>query len=579
MTENERTALTRTILRYFDGDLSTAEREVFEQRLCSDQDAALLFARIARLDDALRQSTGSSAGAAAPPLAASDESRAAAAPGRISSGVGRWFRLSPAWIAASVMMALAGALAGGASVEHVRGAENRELRHELLSLREFREHMARFVGAFSLALDRPDAPGPAALVVAHDTLVVAGAADPEVIDRVVIEWDQDDVETIVVAKQPSASTGLVRLFSRRQVPMTIGAGPRTVTVKAIPLPEQQELLETVRPDRAWLSRSTRFLRTPHGLVSASNLPITLQWPEGNRITDDQLPLTGAAHALGELAMVITTSEGRRHLLLPPTKVGEGQPLPESKLVFDYPNGPVTVDVVFLPTESRRWPDGFPSEAGDELPRDVTLNQLPDGVRRQRVTLSLDLPSSEHRVARRVFELGGSVKLHGDEHEAQSFESLANRGIRIQQIDLSATQVRDLSFIGKARTLQSLNVSHTPVDDQSITAIGELAPQLLYLFAGDTQITDVGVREGIARCRRLQSLLLGDTQGVTEKGLEAIAENLTNLRTLALAGTRVKSVAVLSKLPRLEQLTIEGLEIPTAEIDALRMSRPALQLRP
>lgn len=116
----------------------------------------------------------------------------------------------------------------------------------------------------------------------------------------------------------------------------------------------------------------------------------------------------------------------------------------------------------------------------------------------------------------------------------------------QHLDLSQTQIADLSPLEWLMGLQSLELFDTQITD--------LAPlaglrRLHMLSLNNTQITDLSP---IAEMTRLRGLYLGNTQITDLKPLEG----LTELQRLGLDRTRITDIAPLAGLPKLENLGLD-----------------------
>jgi Leucine-rich repeat (LRR) protein len=111
------------------------------------------------------------------------------------------------------------------------------------------------------------------------------------------------------------------------------------------------------------------------------------------------------------------------------------------------------------------------------------------------------------------------------------------------------------------------------DDTILTAVTEL-PNLTYLEAGGTKITDAGVEE-LAAIKSLEVLHLWNT-AVTDSGLEPL-KKLNELRVLSLGGTSVddSGISQLVDLKNLEELRLNGTRVTDAVVEHLK-KLPKLQ---
>jgi len=126
---------------------------------------------------------------------------------------------------------------------------------------------------------------------------------------------------------------------------------------------------------------------------------------------------------------------------------------------------------------------------------------------------------------------------------QYFTSLTN-------LDLSGSQVRDVSALGSLTNLTSLNLSNTEVSD--VSALGSLT-NLTSLDLANTPTRDVSA---LGSLMNLTSLSLSVT-GVSD--VSALG-NLTNLTSLSLFKTYVRDVSALGSLTNLTSLDLTGTQV-------------------
>ena len=131
------------------------------------------------------------------------------------------------------------------------------------------------------------------------------------------------------------------------------------------------------------------------------------------------------------------------------------------------------------------------------------------------------------------------------------------------LDLSFTQVSDLSVLEKLPSLQYLDLSGTPVSDLSVL---EKLTSLQSLSLSGTQVSDLSGLE------KLPSLQYLDLSGTPVSDL-SVLEKLTSLQVLELSGTPVSDLSVLEKLTSLQVLDLSGTPVSAEEIDALRRALP------
>ena len=151
---------------------------------------------------------------------------------------------------------------------------------------------------------------------------------------------------------------------------------------------------------------------------------------------------------------------------------------------------------------------------------------------------------------------------------RSIDFLAN----LQWLDLSGTQIADLSEIKNLTNLQELYLKHSPIT--SICGIENLT-NLQKLYFSDTRITSINGIGNLTKLQKLslwgtniisicciknltnlQELDLGDTQITDLSGIE----NLINLQKLCLGGTKITNLKGIEKLTNLQELDLAETQI-------------------
>eukprot|EP00697_Spironema_sp_BW2_P007069 gnl/Spiro4/21273_TR10383_c0_g1_i1.p1 gnl/Spiro4/21273_TR10383_c0_g1~~gnl/Spiro4/21273_TR10383_c0_g1_i1.p1 ORF type:complete len:601 (+),score=132.06 gnl/Spiro4/21273_TR10383_c0_g1_i1:69-1871(+) len=146
---------------------------------------------------------------------------------------------------------------------------------------------------------------------------------------------------------------------------------------------------------------------------------------------------------------------------------------------------------------------------------------------------------------------------------------------MQRLELKNTKVRSIMSLLPCTELQSLDLTHTKVQDGDINVLAHL-PNLTELNLSSTRISRVDV---LAKCTALKSLNVRHTQVRDVSALLAC----TQLARLNISGTIVADVSALSAHPSLVELDISetALIASHAEVDFLTESRVQafLRLRP
>lgn len=573
MQPHEREEFAVLVLKYLDEQLADDEFAHLEQRLRTDPDARRLYCELTSVEDAL-------------PLALTqlvpnaDTYAAAPAAGHLVVSATEpptaRKRIATQW-RSTIAATLVGCVLCGAVFVPVVAGQNAQVQQLTGTLQEFREYIQQFVGAFHLALDTDREPGPTAIVAGYDHLVVAGAVDPQIIERVEIEWGvPNGIETIELSRHGATKDKLARLHARHRYAVQTGH-IYSVVVRAVPWESQRATVESLERGESWLGRKSSFLCTPQGLVPMHTLPVALQLTGGQRIVDDELTIDGTSFATGSLALLFTTSEGRRHVLQPPMPVMLGRPFSMSRLPFEYPNGAGMVDVVFAAFSPSEWPVEFQQPSAASFPESYDFDAMPPGTRRWPIAVNADLPPIEHRVAQRVIELGGTFNILSGIQEARTPADIPAGRFQIQTISLDHTPVRDLQFLRRLKFLQGLHLADTPVDDASLTGIHKDLPKLNWIVLSGSQITDQTIVEEVAKCPQTAYLSIGELPQLSNRSIEAIADHLTELTDLTMDDSAVTSILPLSRLPKLTRLQIHRSKVPETEFNELQRLRPDMKI--
>ncbi len=128
-------------------------------------------------------------------------------------------------------------------------------------------------------------------------------------------------------------------------------------------------------------------------------------------------------------------------------------------------------------------------------------------------------------------------------------------LQLESIDFGGTCIRpaNLAPLKQMKSLTSLNLSRTPIDDEVLAELQSLA-QLKQLYLSNTNVTDAGM-EHIAAFRSLDMLDLSDT-AVGNLGLERL-KTLGQLRHFSLSRTNITDagLAALEAMPELQSLEL------------------------
>lgn len=153
----------------------------------------------------------------------------------------------------------------------------------------------------------------------------------------------------------------------------------------------------------------------------------------------------------------------------------------------------------------------------------------------------------------------------------------NHLLGLDYLCLAETGVRGpgLKNLVRMHQLQLLDLSHLPIDDQSVRVVASLPSLVEVQLIGCTALTDA-CGESLARCKA--STLRLDQTRLTDAALDALAAD-TRLRNLWMSGTRCTGggfVRLAQKSP-LAYLSCTGSEFTQDEADALREALPDAQI--
>ncbi|MEM9062145.1 MAG: leucine-rich repeat domain-containing protein [Pseudomonadota bacterium] len=121
---------------------------------------------------------------------------------------------------------------------------------------------------------------------------------------------------------------------------------------------------------------------------------------------------------------------------------------------------------------------------------------------------------------------------------------------LTELDLSNTQVSDLTALAGLSGLQTLYLNSTQVSD--LTALAGLSG-LQTLYLNSTQVSDLTALEGLSG---LQRLYLDNTQVFDLTALESLG----GLLELWLTGTQVSDLTALARLSGLQELSLSGTQV-------------------
>jgi Leucine-rich repeat (LRR) protein len=131
--------------------------------------------------------------------------------------------------------------------------------------------------------------------------------------------------------------------------------------------------------------------------------------------------------------------------------------------------------------------------------------------------------------------------------------------RIKGLDISTTEVSDVSALGELKNLERLVLYDTQVSD--VSALGELKNLEVLVISG-TQVSDVSPLKELKNLQRL------DADRTQVSDVSALGE-LKNLKALNLHSTPLRDVSALEKLKNLEVLVISGTQVSDEDVAKLK----------
>ena len=155
---------------------------------------------------------------------------------------------------------------------------------------------------------------------------------------------------------------------------------------------------------------------------------------------------------------------------------------------------------------------------------------------------------------------------------QSFRARGQTGLAL---GFSQLQSQDIAAIADCSSLQWLELSGNPIDDEALEQLGQL-PQLRLLFLDSTHVTDKGI-DTIVKWKHLLDLDLAGTK-ITDAGVEKLLE-CQSLRALWLEGTAItdRSLQALVKLKSLQHLDVRQTSLTSEQVDFFKQSRPDVEV--
>ena len=151
--------------------------------------------------------------------------------------------------------------------------------------------------------------------------------------------------------------------------------------------------------------------------------------------------------------------------------------------------------------------------------------------------------------------------------------------KLRRLGLWESKVTDagLAELVNCRSLTHLELNGTKVGDAGLAKIVG-CQSLTYLRVEDTKITDAGLVH-LAKLPQLETLWIGENEGVTDEGLKAIGR-LVNLTVLDLMSTKIsrEGLAQLSGLKKLKTLLLDRNDIEEADLAYLAPLESLEELR-
>ena len=150
--------------------------------------------------------------------------------------------------------------------------------------------------------------------------------------------------------------------------------------------------------------------------------------------------------------------------------------------------------------------------------------------------------------------------------------------QLEKLYLVKGTVNDISMLGNLKNLKVLDISETEVSDISVLSN---MPELEELYIYNTKVSDISVLRNLKKLKIVEVSFteindisaLSDMPELEELYLSgtkindiSVLGNATQMRALAINGTEVSDISVLSNMPMLEELYIGGINV--SEISVL-----------
>lgn len=177
------------------------------------------------------------------------------------------------------------------------------------------------------------------------------------------------------------------------------------------------------------------------------------------------------------------------------------------------------------------------------------------------------------------DLGGFGKDHEVPGVGERGMHVLARLPKLRRLGLwrSEVTVSGLAELRNCRSLTHLELNGTMIGDAGLAEIVECR-SLTYLRVEDTKVTDAGLVH-LAKLPQLETLWIGENQGVTDEGLKTIGR-LVNLTVLDLMSTKItrQGLVQLAGLKKLKTLLLDWNEIEEADLAYLAPLESLEELR-
>lgn len=200
-------------------------------------------------------------------------------------------------------------------------------------------------------------------------------------------------------------------------------------------------------------------------------------------------------------------------------------------------------VIYQSNELNEWWNGLPSVWKEEFSKMQKWTNKPNTDELHQLLARNKIKISNNRNIKSINELAEFLLL--------------------EELELSGTQVSDISVIDVFTKLKKLDLSQNPVLEFAI--IGELK-NLEWLNISNTQVDDL---DWVSKLKKLQYI---DISGTQVKKLKSLSD-LRMLKTLIASNTRIRKLKHISDIKSIKSLKIYNTRVSSNNVEDFKLSHP------